>query len=417
MNITRYADASSRIVWTTPSGSGKAKAGACVPNASICDSTAAISHSHRPLRLCDHACCPRYTARGLVADSIPTKTNVMIILAAIVVVVYGMQAASALIIPFLIATFLALITVRPMMWLQEHRVPTVIAALLIVLTIMAVIAIVGVVVGRSLAAFTAALPGYQEQLQGRIDTLIAFFAQFTDDDRSIEGLGDLINPGWAMGLAAGLLNALRDVLTNTLLIIFTMIFILLEASNFQTKVEAAFGRSATSLERPRQFLDDLTSYLGIKTIVSMVTGLLIWLLTWWIGLDFPLLWGMLAFLLNYVPTIGSIIAAVPAVLLAIVQLGLGEATAVAVSFLAVNITIGNFIEPRVMGYGVGISPLIIFVGLIFWGWVFGPVGMLLSVPLSMTLKLALESDERTRWIAIFIGSQRDAQHAVSSRRE
>jgi predicted PurR-regulated permease PerM len=352
-----------------------------------------------------------------VADSIPAKTNVVIILAAIVVVIYGMQSASAIIIPFLVATFLALITVRPMLWLQQHRVPTVLAALMIVLAILGVIMVVGVVVGRSLAAFTAALPGYQEQLQDRIDVLIAFIAQYTDDDRSIESLGDLINPGWAMGLAAGLLNAVRDVLTNTLLITFTMIFILLEASNFGTKVEAAFGRSASSLEGPRQFLDDLTSYLGIKTLVSMVTGLLIWLLTWWIGLDFPQLWGMLAFLLNYVPTIGSIIAAVPAVLLAIVQLGLGEATAVAVAFLTVNITFGNFIEPRLMGYGVGISPLIIFVGLIFWGWVFGPVGMLLSVPLSMSLKLALESDERTRWIAIFIGSQRDARHAVSSQRE
>ena len=352
-----------------------------------------------------------------MADSIPAKTNVVIILAAIVVVIYGMQSASAIIIPFLVATVLALITVRPMLWLQQHRVPTVLAALMIVLAILGVIMVVGVVVGRSLAAFTAALPGYQEQLQDRIDVLIAFIAQYTDDDRSIESLGDLINPGWAMGLAAGLLNAVRDVLTNTLLITFTMIFILLEASNFGTKVEAAFGRSASSLEGPRQFLDDLTSYLGIKTLVSMVTGLLIWLLTWWIGLDFPQLWGMLAFLLNYVPTIGSIIAAVPAVLLAIVQLGLGEATAVAVSFLAVNITFGNFIEPRLMGYGVGISPLIIFVGLVFWGWVFGPVGMLLSVPLSMSLKLALESDERTRWIAIFIGSQRDAQHAVSSLRE
>jgi predicted PurR-regulated permease PerM len=285
----------------------------------------------------------QYSARDPVADSIPAKTNVVIILAAIVVVIYGMQSASAIIIPFLVATFLALITVRPMLWLQQHRVPTVLAALMIVLAILGVIMVVGVVVGRSLAAFTAALPGYQEQLQDRIDVLIAFIAQYTDDDRSIESLGDLINPGWAMGLAAGLLNAVRDVLTNTLLITFTMIFILLEASNFGTKVEAAFGRSASSLEGPRQFLDDLTSYLGIKTLVSMVTGLLIWLLTWWIGLDFPQLWGMLAFLLNYVPTIGSIIAAVPAVLLAIVQLGLGEATAVAVSFLAVNITFGHFI--------------------------------------------------------------------------
>ncbi len=346
-----------------------------------------------------------------------TNTNVVISLAAVVIVVAGMKAASALIVPFLIAAFLAMITVRPMLWLQKNRVPTVLAALLIVLTIMAIITVVGIVVGRSLAAFTAALPGYQQQLQGIIDGIVAFIAQYTDSDQSVERLGDLINPGWAMGLAATILNALRDVLTNTLLIIFTMIFILLEASSFPVKVSAAFGKAASSLERPQQFLDDLASYLGIKTIVSLVTGMLVWLLTWSIGLDFPQLWGMLAFLLNYVPTIGSIIAAVPAVLLALVQLGLGEATATAAGFMAINIAFGNFIEPRLMGYGVGISPLIIFVGLIFWGWVFGPVGMLLSVPLSMSLKLALESDERTRWIAIFIGSERDAQYALSSSHE
>jgi predicted PurR-regulated permease PerM len=366
---------------------------------------------------CDHARIPDTTARGQVVSIAPTRTNVVISLAAVVVVIYGMQAAAALIIPFLIATFLALITVRPMMWLQERRVPTVLAALIIVLTIMAIITVVGVVVGRSLAAFTAALPSYQEQLQDRIDVLVEFIVQFTESDQSVENIRDLINPGWAMGLAATILNALRDVLTNTLLIIFTTIFILLEASSFPTKIEAAFSKSADSLERPRQFMDDLTSYLGIKTVVSMVTGVLVWILTWSVGLDFPQLWGMLAFLLNYVPTIGSIIAAVPAVLLAVVQLGLGEATVTAIGFVTINIAFGNFIEPRLMGYGVGISPLVIFVGLFFWGWVFGPVGMLLSVPLTMSLKLALESDERTRWIAIFLGSQRDAQHAVSSRRE
>ncbi len=349
-----------------------------------------------------------------MGDIASTKTSAIITLAAIVVIVAGMKAASALIVPFLIATFLALITVRPMLWLQENRVPTVLAALLIVLTIMAALTVVGVVVGRSLAAFTAALPGYQAQLQGLIDGLVRIVAQYTDSEQSVERIGDLINPGWAMGLAATLLNAVRDIMTNTLLIVFTMIFILLEASSFPTKITAAFGDTADSLDRARQFLDDLGRYLGIKTLVSIVTGLLVWLLTWWLGLDFPKLWGMLAFLLNYIPTLGSIIAAVPAVLLALVQLGAGEATATAIGFMAVNIAFGNFIEPRLMGYGVGISPLIIFVGLIFWGWVFGPVGMLLSVPLSMTLKMALENDERTRWVAVFIGSQRDAQHTLAT---
>jgi len=348
-----------------------------------------------------------------VVDAAPTKTSAIITLAAVVVIVAGMKAASALIVPFMIATFLALITVRPMLWLQANRVPTVLAALLIVLTILTALTVVGVVVGRSLAAFTAALPAYQEQLQGIMDGAVAFLAQYTDSDQSVERVRDLINPGWAMGLAATLLNAVRDIMTNTLLITFTVIFILLEASSFPTKIDAAFGESARSLTGARQFLDDLGRYLGIKTLVSIVTGLLVWLLTWRLGLDFPRLWGMLAFLLNYIPTLGSIIAAVPAVLLALVQLGVPEATATAVGFMAINIAFGNFIEPRLMGYGVGISPLIVFVGLIFWGWVFGPVGMLLSVPLSMSLKLALENDERTRWVAVFIGSQRDAQHTLA----
>ena len=124
---------------------------------------------------------------------------------------------------------------------------------------------------------------------------------------------------------------------------------------------------------------------------------------------------MLAFLLNYIPTIGSIIAAVPAVLLALVQLGPAEAATTALGFPGINMVFGNIIEPRLMGFGVGISPLVIFVGLVSWGWIFGPVGMLLSVPLTMTLKLALESDERTEWIAILLGSERDAEHKLAEK--
>ena len=277
-----------------------------------------------------------------------------------------------------------------------------------------IFAIVGTILGSSIAEFTAALPGYQAQLDVIVDGVFRFRTSNTSTAmKSMESLGDMIDPGWAMGLVATILNSLKGVLTNTFLIIFTMIFMLLEVSSVGTKVEAALGRSAESLQRPREFLHNLGRYLGIKTIVSTATGACaLALLAWSIGLDFPLLWAMLAFLFNYIPTIGSIIAAVPAVLLALVQLGPGAAGATAMGFAAINVVFGNVIEPRLMGYGVGLSPLIVFVGLIFWGWVFGPVGMLLSVPLTMTLKLALESDERTKWIAILIGSERDAQYAL-----
>ena len=346
-------------------------------------------------------------------DTTPqNKTSALMILAAIVVVIYGMQMAKVVLVPFLIAVFLALITVRPMLWLQKKRVPAILAALIIVTVIMLILAIVGMILGNSIGDFTAALPGYQARLDRIVDGFLNFLGKYLKNGESVENLGDMVDPGWAMGLAATILNSLKDVLTNTFLIFFTMVFILLEASSVQTKVEAAFGRSENSLERPRKFLQNIGRYLGIKTLVSFATGACAGVLTWAIGVDFPLLWAMLAFLLNYVPTIGSIIAAVPAILLALVQLGPGEAGATAVGFAAINVVFGNFLEPRLMGYGVGISPLIVFVGLVFWGWVFGPVGMLLSVPLTMTLKLALESDERTRWVAILLGSERDAEYEL-----
>ena len=336
-------------------------------------------------------------------------------MAAVVVVIYGMQMMSVLLVPFLLAAFLALITVRPMLWMQDHHVPSVLAALIIVTMLMMLLAIVGMILGTSIADFTAALPSYQARLDVIIDGAFEFIVQNLKVDESIESLSDMIDPGWAMGLVAGILNSLRDVLTNTFLIIFTMIFILLEASTAKTKFAAAFGASERSMERPRAFLQNLGRYLGIKTLVSIATGLCAGTLTWSLGLDFPLLWAMLAFLLNYVPTIGSIIAAVPAVLLALVQIGPGAAGATALGFVGINIVFGNFLEPRLMGYGVGISPLVVFVGLVAWGFIFGPVGMLLSVPLTMTLKMALESDERTRWVAILLGSERDAEYALRSR--
>jgi predicted PurR-regulated permease PerM len=343
------------------------------------------------------------------------KGSAIIAFAAVIVIIYGLQMAKVLLVPFLIAAFLAMISARPMLWMQARRVPAFLAALIIVTVMMLVLFVAGTIVGRSIADFTAELPKYQESLKGIVQGFVQMMANFFKFETSVEKISEMIDPGWALGFAASILNGLKGVLTNTFLIIFTMIFILLEASSVSTKVEAAFGKAAVSMERPRKFLTNLGRYLGFKTLVSLATGFCAWLLALAVGLDFPVLWAMLAFLLNYVPTIGSIIAAVPAVLLALVQLGPESAIATATGFAVINVMFGNVIEPRLMGYGVGISPLVVFVGLVFWGFVFGPVGMLLSVPLTMTLKLALESDESTRWVAILLGSERDAEHELKSR--
>ena len=343
------------------------------------------------------------------------NSGALLSVAAVIVIVFGMQAAKVLLVPFLLAVFLALIAIRPMLWLEKRHVPSSISALLIVVAMILVIGLVGGIVGTSIADFTAELPTYQEQLDNRVQSVVNFISRYIGDEQTLADLRDLIDPGWAMGMAASILNGFQDVLTNVFLILFTMVFILLEVSSMGVKIQAAFGRSAETFEGPRKFLHNLGRYLGIKTVVSMATGLTAVLLTWWVGLESPLLWGMLAFLFNYVPTIGSIIAAVPAVLMALIQLGPGGALSTAIGFIAINMLYGNAIEPRLMGYGVGISPLVVFTGLVLWGWVFGPVGMLLSVPLTMTLKMALESNEQTRWLAILIGSERDAEHELLRR--
>ena len=152
-----------------------------------------------------------------------------------------------------------------------------------------------------------------------------------------------------------------------------------------------------------QFAENMNRYIAIKTSVSLATGLLATSCLWILGVDFPSLWGLLAFLLNYVPNIGSFIAAIPPLLLALIQLGPGAATGVAVGFFAINVFMGNGVEPRFMGRGLGLSTLVVFVSLVVWGWILGPVGMLLSVPLTMTAKIALEANPGTEWLAHLLG--------------
>lgn len=352
-----------------------------------------------------------------VSEPTIIRPNAVVSAAAIVIVILGMQAANVLLVPFLLASFLALITVRPMLWMQSKRIPAFAAATIIVTVILLILSLVGVIVGTSIAEFTAALPTYQARLDAIVKGLFEMIGRFLDDDTPIEGLRDVIDPGWVMTVVATTLNTTREVLTNVLLIVLTMIFILLEATSLPTKIEVALGRDAGSFSTRKGFLDNIGRYLGIKTVISLMTGLSAGLLTWAIGLDFPLLWAMLAFMLNYIPTIGSIIAGIPPVLLAVVQLGFGAAFGTLVGFVAINIAFGNLLEPRLMGYGVGLSPLVVFIGIFFWGWVFGPVGMLLSVPLTMSLKMALEGDERTRWIAVLLGSTRDAEYELEAQAE
>ena len=204
------------------------------------------------------------------------------------------------------------------------------------------------------------------------------------------------------------LNGLGGVLTNTFFVFLTFIFILSEAAGFPNKLRAIFNDKNTDLEKFSAIIAGVNRYLGIKTLTSLVTGIVIFVWLAVQGVDFPVMWGVFAFLLNYIPNIGSIIAAVPAVLLTLIQLGPLAAGMAALGFLVVNILVGSVIEPKVMGQGIGLSVLVVFLSLAFWGWVLGPVGMLLSVPLTMAVKIALSGKESTKWLSILLGSNKEA---------
>jgi len=204
-------------------------------------------------------------------------------------------------------------------------------------------------------------------------------------------------------LVANLFSGLQGLFANFFLIIFTVIFLLLEATSLPGKLQLVLTSSRGDPDYFKRFTSGVQRYLGIKTIASLVTGVAAAALTAAFGLDFPLLWGLLAFSFNYVPSIGSLIAAIPPVVLALVQIDFFQAAMIGLGYFVINITIGGVIEPRVVGRGLGLSTLVVFLSLVFWGWVFGPVGMLLSVPLTMTVKIALESSNRTAPIAILLG--------------
>jgi AI-2 transport protein TqsA len=204
-------------------------------------------------------------------------------------------------------------------------------------------------------------------------------------------------------MVAKVFSGLGGVLTNTFLILFSVIFILLEASDFPEKLKRALGSKTLALEHFQKFSDSVQRYLLIKTLVSMGTGMIVGTMLAWIGVDYAILWAVIAFLLNFIPNIGSIIAAVPPMLIALIQLGPMSSMLVAGLFVVTNVLFGNVIEPRYMGRSLGLSTLVVFVSLVFWGWIFGPVGMLLSIPLTMMVKIALENSQRNRWLAILLG--------------
>ncbi|MDX1502061.1 MAG: AI-2E family transporter [Thermoanaerobaculia bacterium] len=319
---------------------------------------------------------------------------------AVLAVLFFMREAQTIVVPLLTAVLLAVVGEAAVGWLCRFRFPRVLAVLLVVTVVALALFGIGILVGSSVQQLTERAPAYQARLEPTLEALLG-----SDEDsarrRYVAGVIEQISPGATFSVAARLLSGVRDVFANAFLMILLMVFILLEAPLLRTKLETIGGAAQawTSIAA------SVRSYLAIKSLVSLATGLLIALFLLVLDVDFAILWGLLAFMLNYIPNLGSILAALPVVLLALVQKGTGDALIIAAGYLLVNVVIGNFIEPRLMGRGMGLSTLVVVLSLILWGWLLGPVGMLLSVPLTTSIRIAMEGHESTRSVAVILGRE------------
>jgi predicted PurR-regulated permease PerM len=319
-----------------------------------------------------------------------------------ILVIAALRSAQAIVVPFMLAVFAALIASPILLWMQRKGIPAWLSVLAIVLGMVSGVGLIGYVAGASVQDFSDRLPFYKEQFVGRLEEATRNMSE--EAGAALRDLFNVFDPSKAMGLAAGLLDSVGSALTNAALIVFILVFILLEVSSFTRKLQAAIPHSRAVMDYISQVAHSVKRYLAIKTVISLATGLTAGLLVGVMRIDFAILWGLLAFLLNYIPSVGSILAAIPPVILALIQIGPGAALVVALGYVVINAVFGNFIEPRLAGRGVGLSPLVVFLSLVFWGWVLGPVGMLLSVPLTASIKIVLDSSETTRWAAVLLGA-------------
>ena len=334
------------------------------------------------------------------------------------IIIGGIKIASGLINPLLLAIFFSVISYQPVAFLRKRKVSKGFAISIVIIMFSSIIVIVGGFLGNSIARFTGSIPELNQSLTNAI-TGFAGELQALGFKVSTEQMLSSIDPGKVLNFTAATLNGMGSMMGQLFLIILYAFFMLLEMDSFPLKFNAILGQGKNprkKIEKTKRILSNVRNYLAIKTATSLSTGILIFAALEFLGINYAFIWGLIAFLLNYIPNIGSILAAIPAMMFAGIQLGFSYVFWTGLIYLVVNVIIGNIIEPRVMGQGMGLSTLVVIVSLVFWGWVLGPIGMFLSVPLTMSAKIFLEGNKDTQWLAILLGSDRDAVEIIEKRK-
>lgn len=333
--------------------------------------------------------------------------RVMLSLASAIIIIAGLKAAQAMILPILLAVFMAIVSYPVTKLFMKMRFPR---AISVVLTIFIDC---GFIVG--LAFLINYLAGdlkrtillkYHPMFVEKYAELASWFRSHNMENM-LDGIKEVNNPDNIMALSGQVFGAAATFLSVMVLVLILMTFFLSETQVYKRNLDLIRTEEGPNFQKVVRAAADIQRYLWIKTIISLSTGILSWLLCYLVGVDFPLLWGIVAFALNFIPTIGSIVAAIPPVLLALLVINPAAALVVALGYLGINMTLGNFLEPMLLGRQFGIATAVVLLSVLFWGWIWGPIGMLLAVPLTMIIKLALENSRDLQWVAMLISKTKE----------
>jgi AI-2 transport protein TqsA len=326
----------------------------------------------------------------------PSFLRVMLFLAATVVVMVGMRLGAPILNPILFAVVLSLLFSPVYSWLRRHSIPTPLALVLMLVGLTLLFGGIFLLLGVSIARFSGDIGSYTGQLNGQVDNLQDLAKSLGLSNVDIR---DAVKPSALTGAIGAVLGGLADFLSDIFLILLITLFLLAEGPAMMGRLRASAGSDHPQLKSMMTFGHSVVRQLGLRALVNLFTGAGVVVLLWVLGVDFPLMWGILTFFLSFIPWIGLPIAVAPAVILALAEHGLDRALLVIAGVVVINIIAENLLSPMLMGRGLSLSPTVLFIGFIFWAWLLGGPGAFLAAPLTIFLALIFQTFPETRWIA------------------
>jgi AI-2 transport protein TqsA len=320
--------------------------------------------------------------------------RIVVILAGVLVILAGIQAAASIVGPLLLAIFFSILFGKLMRWLEKKGAPHWAALAIAIVSFIGVIAGFFFVIAASLFQMVAQMPGYQSDIEGTLASMAAATGVPVPQLSSlISALSD-----FTVSAVSGIVSSVSAVALVTL----TTLFLLFEVDRFSAKIGVMLAPNPAILERFTSFGEKIVDYVVIRTEVNVATGVGIGLVIAAVGLEYAAVWGFLAFALSFIPYVGFWLAVVPPMLIAWSTLGPTSAVIILVGAVIINTLAEYILFPQVAGKGLDQSPAVVFVSLVLWGYVLGSLGALLAVPLTLALVLFLGLFDETRWICVLL---------------